>query len=96
MFKLRIIQYSLTLIMGSCLTPKRRIVLLLFILNTFSKSILLKFHESLALGFNSHEFCIFLIDRIKQYKDYTIPYPVIHPITIFPWNRGNECVDSLT
>ena len=42
LFKLRIVHYSLTLIMGSCLTPKRRILLLVFILNTFSKSIFLK------------------------------------------------------
>ena len=32
-FKLRIVHYSLTLIIGSCLTPKRRILLLVFILN---------------------------------------------------------------
>ena len=56
----------------------------------------MQFHESLALGFNSHEFCIFLIDRIKQHKDYTIPYPVFNPITIFPWNRYQTADYQLT
>ena len=42
-FKLRIVHYSLTLIIESCLTPKRRILLLVFILSTISKSILLKY-----------------------------------------------------
>ncbi|CAH3031676.1 unnamed protein product [Pocillopora meandrina] len=32
--------------------------------------------------------------QIKQYKDYTIPYPIIRPRTISPWN--NTLVQTLT
>ena len=58
----------------------------------------MQFHKSIALGFNFQEFCTFLIDRLKQYKDYTIPYLVIYPRTIFPWNirkRGTTGNKSL-
>ena len=46
----------------------------------------MQFYESLALGL-SRIICTFLsIDRIKQYKDYTIPYPVFfrEPFSLGP------------
>ena len=107
MFKLRIIQYSLTLIMGSCLTPKRRIVLLLFILNKFSKSILLKFKlnsenlkttwKLIGMIVNSKRSCgqPLVTKLIHKNRSYTGKASIAHQLNTHFINVGHELADKL-